>query len=249
MIRKRPYATSIGSKAKQSATETTCESALRYVQANFPPLAKFDEAFPFVALKHQIYALIDDRTRVDRDLDRLTADNRIRTFKMNTTPNEYAVVWMDDLVAHLDRVLLRDDDENRRRLARKFVGKCLACYADVAVDRAHLCDDLGFSVADIRALIAMGLLTARDVGSYWLSLPGMGAYVQALTKGREAALRAIRSTKYKEIMREELTERKIGACKLGMTYHVLDLVGADLVTRIPTTSGTLLRIDKASSKQ
>ncbi|XP_019641995.1 PREDICTED: uncharacterized protein LOC109483423 [Branchiostoma belcheri] len=94
-----------------------------------------------------------------------------------------------------------------------------------------------------RQLVNAGVLTVRDLGSWWLAIPGAGLFVKLFTKGRKAVLASIRKSKYKEILKQELESRKMSASvKLGMSYHIHDIIGADLVTCIETTSGELLRL-------
>lgn len=52
----------------------------------------------------------------------------------------------------------------------------------------------------------------------------------------------IKKSKYNEVLRADLEERRTTShVKFPMKYHVHDIVGAELVESIPTTSGTLLR--------
>ena len=45
-----------------------------------------------------------------------------------------------------------------------------------------------------------GLLQCRDVGSWWLGIPGAGVFMRHFTKGRQKILRMIRKRKFKEIL-------------------------------------------------
>ena len=53
---------------------------------------------PF-ALRSQLYAVVDDKTRVDRELDVLRRANRIRMFRIPTSVEDAAVQLTDDYVA------------------------------------------------------------------------------------------------------------------------------------------------------
>ncbi|XP_077856537.1 winged helix repair factor 1-like isoform X1 [Macaca mulatta] len=60
---------------------------------------------------------------------------------------------------------------------------------------------------------------------------------------REAVLGMVRKAKYQELLLSELLGRRAPAVvRLGLTYHVHDLIGAQLMDCISTTSGTLLRL-------
>ena len=49
------------------------------------------------------------------------------------------------------------------------------------------------------------------------------------TPGRAMVQQMIKRSKYKEILQKELEGRKLGVSKLGMEYHIHDLIGAELV--------------------
>lgn len=52
----------------------------------------------------------------------------------------------------------------------------------------------------------------------------------------------VKKSKYCEVLKADLEERKTTSqVKFHMKYHIHDLVGAELVESIPTTTGTLLR--------
>ncbi|XP_031518594.1 serine/threonine-protein kinase 19 isoform X2 [Papio anubis] len=92
-------------------------------------------------------------------------------------------------------------------------------------------------------LVNAGVLTVRDAGSWWLAVPGAGRFIKYFVKGRQAVLGMVRKSKYRELLLSELLGRRAPAVvRLGLTYHVHDLIGAQLVDCISTTSGTLLRL-------
>ena len=47
-----------------------------------------------------------------------------------------------------------------------------------------------------------GLLQCRDVGSWWLGIPGAGVFMKHFTKGRQGILRMLRKRKFKEILQK-----------------------------------------------
>ncbi|XP_036212349.1 serine/threonine-protein kinase 19 isoform X2 [Myotis myotis] len=60
---------------------------------------------------------------------------------------------------------------------------------------------------------------------------------------RQAVLGMVRKAKYRELLLSELLGRRAPASvRLGLAYHVHDLIGAQLVDCVSTTSGTLLRL-------
>ncbi|XP_027629933.1 serine/threonine-protein kinase 19 [Tupaia chinensis] len=110
---------------------------------------------------------------------------------------------------------------------------------ECSLPRPHL----SWPPAALRHLVNAGVLTVRDAGSWWLAVPGAGRFIKCFVKGRQAVLGMVRKAKYRELLLSELLGRRApAAVRLGLAYHVHDLIGAQLVDCISTTSGTLLRL-------
>ena len=74
----------------------------------------------------------------------------------------------------------------------------------------------------------------RDIGkaaSWWFAIPSVGPFVKQLTKGRSSILQMIKRAKHQELLQSELEARKLTASKLGMDYHLHDILGSELVRR------------------
>ena len=52
-----------------------------------------------------------------------------------------------------------------------------------------------------RHLVKAGVLNVRDVGSWWIAIPGAGLFMKSFIRGRKASLTMIRKCKYKEILK------------------------------------------------
>lgn len=61
-------------------------------------------------------------------------------------------------------------------------------------------------------------------------MPGAGRFIKYFVKGRQAVLGMVRKAKYRELLLSELLGRRTpAAVRLGLAYHVHDLIGAQLV--------------------
>ncbi|NXK15839.1 STK19 kinase, partial [Herpetotheres cachinnans] len=61
--------------------------------------------------------------------------------------------------------------------------------------------------------------------------------------GRQALLRVIRRSRHREVPLGELRQRRAPpGARLGVTYLLHDLLGAQLLRSIPTSSGPMLRL-------
>ncbi|XP_072777206.1 inactive serine/threonine-protein kinase 19 isoform X4 [Taeniopygia guttata] len=94
-----------------------------------------------------------------------------------------------------------------------------------------------------RQLVAVGLLTVRDVGSWWVAVPGVGRFVRALLRGRRALLSLFRRARLRQLPQGALGGGKTppGAA-LGVPFLLHDLLGEGRLQSIPTPAGPLLRL-------
>ncbi|XP_031413492.1 serine/threonine-protein kinase 19 isoform X2 [Meleagris gallopavo] len=58
---------------------------------------------------------------------------------------------------------------------------------------------------------------------------------------RKQLLAAVRRSRHREVLQAELGQRRARP-SLGLRYVLLDLLGAELLRSVPTTSGPLLRL-------
>jgi serine/threonine-protein kinase 19 len=65
-------------------------------------------------------------------------------------------------------------------------------------------------------------------------------FTKYLLQGRKVVLGMVKTSKYNLVLR--LEERQTNSqIQFQIKYHIHDIIGAELVECIPTTSGTLLR--------
>ena len=55
--------------------------ALTYLRSKFDPCGQFNNSIPAIIYRHQIYSIIENRTKVDRDIENLRNLKEIRVFK------------------------------------------------------------------------------------------------------------------------------------------------------------------------
>lgn len=217
------------------------KAALAYLRTLFN-VHHFEGRVPPIILKHQLYSVIQNKTQADREVDQLRDKKEIKLFRFGRDVDEFCIVFSDDYLLHVRK---QADQQGISALINRFLPEIVEKFNDITFTRQTLCGAHGFSDRDITQLVHAGLLTVRDVGSWWLSIPGAGIFMKSFTKGRQSLLRMIRKSRYREILQKELEARKLQSVKkLGMMYHIHDVIGAQLVTKIKTTSGIILRLDK-----
>ncbi|EHB16086.1 Serine/threonine-protein kinase 19 [Heterocephalus glaber] len=195
------------------------------------PRGLFEDALPPIALRSQVYSLVPDRTAADRQVELDLLVEYLKT---------------DAVDAWLDGERSGPVMSSRPVMADRVLGLCrgfwLRCFQPVG-KISRMTQTFGFRDSEITHLVNAGVLTVRDVGSWWLAVPGAGRFIKYFVKGRQAVLGMVRKAKYREVLLSELLGRRApAAVRLGLAYHVHDLIGAQLVDCISTTSGTVLRL-------
>ncbi|XP_067285362.1 serine/threonine-protein kinase 19 isoform X2 [Pseudorasbora parva] len=199
----------------------------------------FNDSLPPVVLKHQLYSLHRDKTSVDKQLNELRASGELLMFQLGFDSEAFALVFAEDY-----RAKVRQGEAGRETLetVEKFLSKLTPGCSDLSFNKEKMLKEFLFTDSEITQLVKSGVLTVRDAGSWWLSIPNSGKFIKYFIKGRKAVLGMVKKSKYGEILKTELEGRRTTSqVKFQMKYHIHDIVGAELVECIQTTSGTLLR--------
>ncbi|XP_071814553.1 inactive serine/threonine-protein kinase 19-like isoform X1 [Apostichopus japonicus] len=246
MKRSNPRAMFYGKRQKKAAMHeensasgddaVDTDTALAFFRSMFNS-AKFNDRVPPIIFKHQLYSVVNNRTQVDRDINRLQEKKEIKLFHFDDE-SENCLVFTEDY-----KKCLRSSEHCPHDITEKFISVLVDGSTDLTFNKTTM-SSWGFQEKDITKLLHSGLLTVRDIGSWWLAIPGAGIFMKCYRKGRDAMLRTIRTSRRKEILMQELEGRKLQAVEpLGMKYHLYDILGAEHVIKIQTTSGVLLRYD------
>ncbi|GFQ69067.1 hypothetical protein TNCT_555562 [Trichonephila clavata] len=215
---------------------TDTVGALSYISSLFPT-EKFNNRLPPIVMRHQIYAFVRCRTDVDKQLNELRKKGEIRLFKLGEKDDQIGVVYTKDYKNYVDRCC-----RNSLKVDN-FLRNVVEICPDISYSSSALKQEYGINEDDIIELIQQGVLTCRDVGCYWLSIPRVGEFMKTFLYGRRAILQYVRRTKYKEILQTELEQRKLPRkALLGILYHIYDIIGSDAVTCVETSTGVVLRL-------
>ncbi|GIX99406.1 hypothetical protein CEXT_197871 [Caerostris extrusa] len=225
------------SESSIDALPSDTKSALSYIASSFPT-EKFTNKFPPIVLRHQIYAFVKCRTDVDKELNELKNKGELILFRIGERNNQLAIIYTNDYTEYIDRSCRKSP------VIENFLKKVLAVCPNIKYSNTVLRTDYGFCEEDIAELIQQGvLILGQDVGWYWLSIPRVGEFMKTFLYGRRAILQHVRRTKYKEILLNELQQRKLPKkALLGVSYHIYDIIGSDAVNKIDTSSGVMLRL-------
>ncbi|XDV14174.1 hypothetical protein PO909_002360 [Leuciscus waleckii] len=234
--RRRPAADTVTGDSHEGAADI--RSSLQNLMTLFPRKL-FNDSLPPVVLKHQLYSLHSDRTSVDKQLNELRASGELLMFQLGFDSEAFALVFAEDY-----RAKVQQGEAGRETLetVEKFLAKLIPGCSDLSFNKEKMLKEFHFTDSEITQLVKSGVLTVRDAGSWWLSIPNSGKFIKYFIKGRKTVLGMVKKSRYGEILKTELEGRRTTSqVKFQMKYHIHDIVGAELVECVQTTSGTLLR--------
>ncbi|KAK3091223.1 hypothetical protein FSP39_018065 [Pinctada imbricata] len=229
-----------GSSYKADDIPCDTKVALLHLQGLFP-VDRFDDRIPAMIIKHQLYSILPNRTLVDKQLNDLKNDGEVKLFKLGVDMDDYCIMFTSDYKAHVQGVMA--DLGTPKPVIEKFTQSLITKHRDVCISKETLMEEYQFTDQEITHLVKASVLTVKTIGGWWIAVPNAGIFMKSFLRGRKALLRMISKSKYREILRKELEQRKWPKiCKLGLMYHLHDVIGADLIQCIETTSGQLLRL-------
>jgi len=207
-----------------------------------------------IVLKHQLYSVVENRTVVDRGLNTLLEKGEIKLFKTSLGNEQLCLMFTKDYAMHVKSICAVTEEHAKKsnqsksseitqRIVFRFIDIVLPNLKDISINEDVLCKQHGFKDNEITELIKAGILTVKNAGTWWLAIPNVGAFMKLLRKGRQTVMQTIKRTKYKEINRNALTKKALPSLKLNVEYQIHDLIGADLVKCVNSTTGILLRLN------
>ncbi|KAI9395378.1 hypothetical protein POPTR_005G225900v4 [Populus trichocarpa] len=186
---------------------------------------------------------------IDKSLRR---EKVLRVFKLNTGQDDHAIMFLDDYLIQVDRVVKRMEEKKQRNLEvfEWFKTHVIDNKQDPSIDHQELRLLLshGGKVKDehISLLINAGLLTRQliDPNMYWFAIPNIGSILKGLSQGRKELLSLINRQRYKEMMLAPLEKKHLRLSLLDMRFHLRDLIGSGHLKTVNTPTGLLVRVSK-----
>ncbi|XP_045884892.1 serine/threonine-protein kinase 19 isoform X4 [Micropterus dolomieu] len=238
MVKKRRDGTTKFGAVSDGDGPPDIKCTLEYLMTLFPRKL-FNDTLPQIVLKHQLYSIHKDKTLVDKELNKLREQGELLMFQLGFDAEAFGLIFASDYKA---KVLAGEKGRATQATVEKFLEKVVSSCTDLSFSKDKILREFHFTDSEITQLVKSGVLTVRDAGSWWLSIPNSGKFTKYFIQGRKAVLGMVKKSKYSEVLKAELEERRTTAhVKFHMKYHIHDIVGAELVESIPTTSGTLLR--------
>ncbi|XP_048465325.1 serine/threonine-protein kinase 19 isoform X3 [Rhincodon typus] len=150
------------------------KSALIFLASLFPRKL-FDDSLPPIVLKHQLYSIVKDKTTVDRQLNELKDLGHVRIFQFGFDTDVFGIVFTED---YRSKVLAATAMKETASTVQRFLDTVLNSCTDIGFNKDKMLKEFSFHDQEITQLVNAGLLTVRDVGSWWLAIPGAGRFVK-----------------------------------------------------------------------
>ncbi|BBH10175.1 hypothetical protein Prudu_022889, partial [Prunus dulcis] len=201
--------------------------ALRIMRAQFPQSDKVSVQ-PFI-LRSQLYSSVEDRTQVDRDLENLRREKILRIFKLNTGQDDHAIMFFDDYLCQMERVVKRLEEKKDSDILEVFKWF-----------KSHVLDN------KLEPSIEHQELTRQLIDSniYWFAIPNIGSVLKGLSQGRKEVLSLLNRRRYKEMMLAPLEKKLLRYSPLDMRFHLRDLIGSGNLKTAKTPTGLVVRVSK-----
>jgi len=222
-------------------------AALVYIRDLFP-MRKFENRLPQIILRHQLYSIVRSHDIVDLQLEELLSSGEIKMFR-NGPNGTVFVVFTNDYRSYVQQqVTAASDCTVKSAVVDRLLAVDIPNSMELALSRHQLVDVARLTDDDVKNLVSLQLLLQVDVDSWCLAIPTLNMFTKSFNLGRKAILTTVNKCKYHEILQEELMLRKLPrVARLGIVYHVHDIIGADLVECEKTAIGIVLRLRTPSS--
>lgn len=232
---------------------TCVQEAFQYLRSIFHRSHKL----PPIFYQHQIYSTVENRTRVDREIEELKNSNQLRIFKCDSITEDIAICYTDDFKKHIREQLLDFEKETIKQiitnskssqgefktLIEKFQDQILDEIKDLSVSEFDLKSTYHLNEREITVLVQTGLLTIKNSSSWYFAIPFVGNFRRNLIEARRASINILKKKKFNELAIDELYRRnnkKIN--QIGIMYLVADLLGTESVRKVNSPIGFIIQL-------
>jgi hypothetical protein len=192
---------------------------------------------------HQVYAIIDDRTAANFELQ----EARSRGILRHIHVEKCGVLLVRErdyrnLLGQLIEIAERDEDARTEwEILREFHDKVIMNCKELGLTMKQLLDMMGMSNEERKVtitLLKMGFIVFKTPSveiehepSFWFSLPNMGVLISEIEGARKEIVQMIKAAKpYKEILKSKLRAKlKLKSSSMSIDFHIKDVVGAKVV--------------------
>ncbi|CAN6688773.1 unnamed protein product [Malus baccata var. baccata] len=130
---------------EENLTFSSTLVGLRMMRAQFPNNERV--TVQLFILRSQLYSIVDNRTQVDRDFRGLR-EKVLRAFKLNTGQDDHAIIFLDNYLCQMEKVVKRFEEKDEDILECKLLsrgGKVKDEHISLLINSGFLKTGLRFS--------------------------------------------------------------------------------------------------------
>jgi hypothetical protein len=205
------------------------------------------------ALVHQIYAILSNKTAVDKEISFLRQRKKIKLLQFYLSDTSMAYESQFVMLSATYEADLKDVIESLK--PGSVAHESLLQFQTFAMNNLHRVSILESDILvggknsdksggrlsniDLQNVIAAGFLCKRrDISSsnnnanvLWFSHPILSSLRRWIESSRKEITRMIKSTRYKEVSDKELKKKKLSS-PLGFKFHLYDLLGGGILVKV-----------------
>ena len=195
---------------------------------------------PPIIFLHQLYIFKNiNRTQIDRDINELKQENKIKLFKLDSKSDQVCICYTDDLVSYYKSFT----DIQFIEIANLAIEKFYTRSTGLSISKSELLNNCKLKDQQITKLIQNGFLTIKSENEYWHAIPNVVVLIKIMQDARKLITLIMSKKKFKEITLNELKERNLKKLRLlGVLYHSYDLIGSDIVERVESPIDLVIRL-------
>lgn len=225
--------------------EDQVEWAIDYFHAKFNPNSELNTALPPIITTAQIYAMCSiSKTSIDRRLEEMRHEKELVMFKSDD--EDVYICRYDEFKRYVNE---KRNEQNGSVLDTYF--RIIDDIEETSVEKSKLMITYKLTEKDLTCLIQLGLLTIRNVNSFWFAVPNIGQFRRLLVESRNAFMSIVRKQKYNEInVRHFFDKLVIGKNKtykravahLGAESIIAYQLGKQVVRKVDSPQGVFLKL-------
>jgi len=194
-----------------------------------------------VILAHHIYAVVQDKNCVDREVFELRRAGLVRQMRMLASPTSTFLALETEYrgaVLAVSRAK-RENGEEKASLAFELFAtfvlpNCSDLFIEDEVLRARLeagCKGKRIGKSDmVEPLLNEGFLLHRtnmpEVKCYWFAVPKVGSLVKWILEARAELKHNVAQSPHKEVLRSHLVAKSLKKSSIHAVYHVEEMVAS-----------------------
>ena len=179
------------------------QTSIKYLKNASPsPLYQLPQLFYL----NQLYSLVKNKTRVDRDIEDLKNESKILMFKCDSVAdqNDICVCETNDFIDYVKRLaanetnMFKSNSIDKKRfdyVLDHFLTNILCENKSLSIESSLLKIKFKFSDKDITQLVQFGLIIIKDSSNFWLAIPCIGQFRKDMMDARKCLLTTIRKNK------------------------------------------------------